>query len=277
MWSRKPTPVSRVPAPVPSSASVEAHVGLAGLALDLAVRLMALDSPRLRASIDSACTSKPSARAIGAPAAASLRGAARRSAPRSCGGGSGAARAPRRSGRRRPSGSDVVGAGDVVAEGRRAVGADEQAAGGLHAAASALDVGADQLQVLGGERVGERERLARGSATSTSAKAASPTVGRSTISRSSSPASARSTSADGRDGRRRGCPRRARPGRACRAPRGGPRARRTSRAEQRRAGRSGPAKPSMPDDAGELVLGLLHVEVARARRSRRRGRTVSVP
>ena len=41
MWSRKPTPVARVPAPVPSSASVEAHVGLGGVALDASrVRLM---------------------------------------------------------------------------------------------------------------------------------------------------------------------------------------------------------------------------------------------
>ena len=71
----------------------------------------------------------------------------------------------------------------------------------------------------------------------------------------------RSTLGAGETARPRGCPRRARPGRACRAPPAAARARR----RRRRAATSrslGPAKPSMPTMRGELVLGLLHVQVA---------------
>ncbi len=116
MWSRKPTPVARVPAPLPSRSSVEAHVGLAGLALDRWLcGSCAAGFSRTRASIDSACTSKPSARAIGAPAAASLAAAApmRTSAMRrrKWRGESAGGEARGAAGRQH-----VVGAGDVVAE-----------------------------------------------------------------------------------------------------------------------------------------------------------------
>src|ERR1700733_6196466 len=52
------------------------HVGLGGLALDCGGAAHGLRFSRTRACIDSACTSKPSARAIGAPAAASFAAAA---------------------------------------------------------------------------------------------------------------------------------------------------------------------------------------------------------
>src|ERR1019366_908398 len=54
---------------------LEANVCLAGPALDLGVAAHGSPFSRTRASIDSACTSKPSARASGAPAAASLAAA----------------------------------------------------------------------------------------------------------------------------------------------------------------------------------------------------------
>src|ERR1035441_2250843 len=55
---------------------LEADVCLAGPALDLGVAAHGSPFSRTRASIDSACTSKPSARASGAPAPASLAAAA---------------------------------------------------------------------------------------------------------------------------------------------------------------------------------------------------------
>ena len=134
-----------------------------------------------------------------------------------------------------------------------------------------LDLGADQLQVLGRERVGERDRLARASATSTSANAASPTVGRSTTSASSAAAERARTTVRGRRDRgdeaalavlglgehvERGQ-------RSSRSP--------TSGAEHdQQVARAGEAVDA--DERRELVLGLLHVQVARARRSRRRAR-----
>jgi hypothetical protein len=54
---------------------------------------------------------------------------------------------------------DVVGAGDVVSEGRRRRPADEQAAGVADARGEVLRTRADQLEVLGGVGVGELEAL----------------------------------------------------------------------------------------------------------------------
>ena len=73
MWSRKPTPVARVPAPLPSRPRRERDVGLAGLAGDLRGARHRRGFSRL-ASIDAAWASKPSARGD--------RGARRRPAPR---------------------------------------------------------------------------------------------------------------------------------------------------------------------------------------------------
>ena len=56
----------------------------------------------------------------------------------------------------------MVGAGDVVAEGGGALLPDEQAAGGQDRGGERLDLGPDQLEVLGGEGVRQRDRLARG-------------------------------------------------------------------------------------------------------------------
>ena len=77
MWSRKPTPVWRLPAPLPSSPSSSAMSVSPVRRCLRAVRGSLIDgafSPT-RASIDSACTTNPSARAIGAPAAASAAAA----------------------------------------------------------------------------------------------------------------------------------------------------------------------------------------------------------
>ena len=72
MWSRKPDArVARARAGAVERQR-QPHVGLGGLALDRGRAAHRAGFSRTRASIDSACTSKPSARAIGAPAAASL-------------------------------------------------------------------------------------------------------------------------------------------------------------------------------------------------------------
>ena len=217
MWSRKPTPVSRVPAPLPSSASVSLTSVSPVLRSIVAVRVGSslLNSRRTRASIDSACTSKPSARAIGAPAAASFSAAVAdphlgHPAPE-------VARREHRGEARRAAGRQhVVGAGDVVAERGRARGADEQAAGAAHQRRERLDLRADQLQVLGRERVRELERLARVGDLDERERGVAD---RRALDdervelRGERVADARAAARP----RRRGCPRRARPGRACRA------------------------------------------------------------
>ena len=73
MWSRKPTPVRRSPAPVPSRPELEVDPGLGGLAVD--VSAAGHGRPFSRTSIDAACRSNPSARAIAAPGAASASAA----------------------------------------------------------------------------------------------------------------------------------------------------------------------------------------------------------
>ena len=55
----------------------------------------------------------------------------------------------------------MVRAGDVVAERRRARRTDKHAAGRLDFRGKRLDVGADQLQVLGRESVGQLDGAAR--------------------------------------------------------------------------------------------------------------------
>ena len=115
--------------------------------------------------------------------------------------------------------------------------ADEQAPGAADERGEGLGLGSDQLQVLGRERVGQRDRLARGRGRRRSPKAASPTVGRS----SDEPLEldgqrVEHTCSDGADGDRPGCRRRARPGRAGRGRRARARAGRR-RGRARRAGR----------------------------------------
>ncbi len=156
MWSRKPTPVSRVPAPVPSSASVSRTSVSPVLRSIVAVRLIARGFSRTRASIDSACTSNPSARAIGR-----RRGRQLAAAPSDVHLGHApaeVARGERRGEARRAARRQhVVGAGDVVAERGRAGRADEQAAGAERDhRGERLDLCADELQVLGCECVRER-------------------------------------------------------------------------------------------------------------------------
>ena len=74
MWSRKPTPVARVPAPVPSRPERERDARL--LRVSRAISARACHGAGFsRTSIDAAWRSKPSARAIGAPARASAAAA----------------------------------------------------------------------------------------------------------------------------------------------------------------------------------------------------------
>ena len=115
-------------APSPSSCELDVDLGLAGLAVDLAGTRHRVPLSRMRASIDRAWSSKPSARATGAACASELRGALLD--PHL---GEPAPEVPGRQRRREASGAvgrqDVVGAGDVVAERGPAGGADEHAAG----------------------------------------------------------------------------------------------------------------------------------------------------
>ena len=105
MWSRKPTPVSRVPAPVPSRASVEAAPrSRRSCARSSAVRLMAARILPLRAPPSTRRAPRSPRRGRSAPRRRRAC-AARRADPHlghPCG-GSAAATAPRRSARRRRS------------------------------------------------------------------------------------------------------------------------------------------------------------------------------
>ena len=187
MWSRKPTPVLRAPAPRAVERRARARRrsrrscglicgGAASRAPILAARLH-------RRGVRCEALG---ARAIGAPARASARRARRRCAPRPCGGGSGAPTARRRSARRRRS----AACGSSRRRSRRTrsplARADEQAAGAAHARR---------------ERLGRRRRRARG------ARARAPR-------RTRAPASRSRRATVGRDRRRRalaGRPRRAAP------------------------------------------------------------------
>ena len=130
-------------------------------------------------------------------------------------------------------GQHVVGARDVVAEGGRAVAPDEDAAGAADARRERLGVGADQLEVLGRERLGEGQRRLERRARRTSARGRR----RRGVERRS-----RRAAPGRRSPRRRASPRRARPGRAGRAPTSAGSA--PSPASTSRS--LGPAKPSMP-------------------------------
>ena len=155
MWSRKPTPVSRAPSPVPSSASATltsvspvlrsiaaraAHVLLIVADPDLhrlRVELEALGAgdrrggARERVVIGDAHLGEHAAEVLGSE----RRGEARRAA----------------------RGQRVVRAGDVVAEG--GAGTDEEAARVGDARGQLLGQRAEQLEVLGSERLRELERV----------------------------------------------------------------------------------------------------------------------
>ena len=255
---------------VPSSASVKRHVGLArsrarsrrGRVRHLRLSILRA-CPATRASIDSACTSKPSARAIGAPAAASLRRRVRRSAPRPSARRKWRGESAEAKRAAPPVGQHVVGARDVVAERgrarrRRRTGSRRERDARRRAPRRSAPISS---QVLGRERVGERERLARVAA-STSANARRPRSGARRPARSSSAASARAP-LRGRDrddqaalavlGLREHVERRR--GRARASPAASPST--TSRS-------LGTGEAVDPDRSRELALGLLHVQVARA-------------
>ena len=221
-----------------------------------------------RTSIDAACTSKPSARAIAAPAGRQRR---RRGAD------SHLAHAPAEVARAEPGGEArgaagrqrVVGAGDVVAERGGPGRADEEAAGAAHARRQRLGAVADQLEVLGRERLGEARAPASRSGTSTSAISARRCPERASSCSPTASSSASSSLTATRERARR----RARPGPAGRARRARgrrprPRARSTSlgpceAVDARRRRRPG-AWPPGPRGC-------------RARRSRRRGGSSRVP
>ena len=121
MWSRKPTPVSRSPAPVAVERRASTRTSVSPVLRSICGRCGSSSRPlsRMRASIDCACSSKPSARAIGAAGAGQLGGAVADphlgEAAAEVRGGQPGGEARRAVGRQ-----DVVGAGDVVAErGRR--------------------------------------------------------------------------------------------------------------------------------------------------------------
>ena len=126
-------------------------------------------------------TSKPSARAIGAPALAELACAAAVHAHLGHAPAEVARGEHRGEARRADRRQDVVRAGHVVAERRRARRAHEQTARRADPRRLRLDVRADQLQVLGRELVGELRSPASESSACTSANvpAAAPLPGRS--------------------------------------------------------------------------------------------------
>ena len=208
--------------------------------------------PHSRASIDSACTSKPSARAIGAPAAASFARRARRSAPRPSGGGNagrerrGEARGAgcrqhvvgaRRRSRRRPSRCRRPRTGSPRVRTR---------------GASSLDLRADQLQVLRRERVGQRERLARPRGLRRPRSSHRPTLGRSRRAPRSSAASASQSSPPGDAATTRLA--RAVLGLGEHVERGQPDLGRRTPRRGRTSRSLGPAKPSMPTMADSWCL-----------------------
>ena len=205
MWSRKPTPVSRVPCPMPSRSSDEAHIGLGGSALDrggAAHGRCILPYARLhRFGVH--------LEALGAGDRRAGRGERarrrRRCAPRPCGGGSGAARASRRSARRRR----WAARGWSRRRSRRTRSRCRRRRTGSRRCATlgaSASISAPISCRCSGANALASATASRAPATSTIAKSASPTVGRSTTSRSSAAASASQAPAALRDGRRRGCP-----------------------------------------------------------------------
>ena len=252
MWSRKPTPVARLAGAraVERRASSSTSVSLVSRVISAArlirARILphphrgrvARRSPRPARSARRRAASAPAAGAdphlAHAPPEVARRRAARRTAPRRRSAACGSS--PRRS-RRTPCRSRA----------RRTA-----QPGAAHARRERLGRGADELEVLGGEGLGERERgLEVGRVDERGRR-----VARRSSSIASSSAGSSLTGAHDR-ARRRARP--GRRGRCSRAP-GRPRptrARRTSR---------GPGEAVDADVARDQALGLLHVEVARARR-----------
>ena len=167
----------RAAAASPSRSRLTCDVGLAGRAAQLcAVRLMRQRFSRIRARIDSACTAKPSASAIGTPARASAAAASpmrtsviRRRKWRD---GQAGGEARRAVGRQR-----VVRARDVVAERGRARGADEQAAGARDARRERLGGRADELAGARARAPRRTPARPRGPSASTSTFGPAATVG----------------------------------------------------------------------------------------------------
>ena len=199
-------------------------VGLAGGAMDLR------GAAHARRSIDSACTGKPSARASAAPAgarrAAASRGKDTRAMRRRNVAGDSAdwnRAAP-------PVGQHMVRAGDVIPERGGRAGADEQAAGVPHPIGKRLRLLSDQLEVLGRDLLGERERHRPRRCVSTSC-AWRPIGPGAALEQRRRPRRAARRPARGT---RPGCPDRARPGPADRA--------RSARGPRRRRPRPRPAR-----------------------------------
>ena len=276
MWSRKPTPVlarARAARRRGRARGARRSRRCVRSILAVAAHRPAILAHRAPPSTR-ACTSKPSARAIGAPRARELRGAPRRRAPRPCAGGSGAAESPEAKRAAPPVGSDVVGAGDVVAERgarsrRRRTGSRRACTRGASASTSApiscrcsgANALASSSAAASVRDLDERER-------------ASPTVRRSPRQPLELGRERVEQAGVGARRRRRGCPRRARPGRAGRARRARRRARASAEHDDRSLG------PGEAVDADALARAGAWPPARRGcpgRRSRRRGRTVSVP
>ena len=161
MWSRKPTPVSRVARAVAVERRATAGRRSPGLAVDLGgAASSAWHSPDARLHRLGVPLEALGARRSAPPARGQRAGGVADPAPRSCAGGSARGESPEAKRAAPPVGSDVVGARDVVAErGRRRSRPTNRQPGAAHPRRQRLGVGADELEVLGRERLGERERL----------------------------------------------------------------------------------------------------------------------
>ena len=157
---QEPDAASRAARAHPSRDRPDANLGLSCPAIDCGCAAHRGRLSRMRASIDWAWSSKPSARASGAAARASS------SASRIRDLGEPPAELSRREPRgetgRAVGGKHVVGAHDVVAECRAGERPDEQAARAVIRGASASACGTRQLKVLRRELLGQRERILDG-------------------------------------------------------------------------------------------------------------------
>ena len=241
MWSKKPTPVLRVPAPVPDRPSVSGTSVSPVLRVSWAVRVTVVDSDA--AAIEAAWAGKPSA-----------------SRDRHAGGGQRGRRVAQADlGHPAPEVADVEAGGeargalgrqrvvrtrDVVAERGPGGVADEQAAGAADPRRERLGRRARELQVLGRERLGERQRGLH-------------VVGEHLRRRPRAPSRIAWVVAD-RDGQRA----LAVLGLGVRGRARAPRRRRPSVAITVRS--DGPGEAVDPDDVRDLPLGLLHPQAAGA-------------
>ena len=235
MWSRKPTPVVRVPAPVPSSVSDRRTSVSPVRALDRGgashVRWILHDARLHRLGVHLEALGAGDRGAGGGEPRGARADAHLGHAPAEV------ARRERRGEARGAAGRQhVVGARDVVAEGGGARGARRtRSRPSARCGASASTSAPISCRCSGAKALASCERRARGCGLRRSRRPPRRRSGARRRALRARPRAAR-TAAVGRRRRRRGCPRRARPGRACRA-RPAERVRAGARRRARRAGR----------------------------------------